>query len=425
MERSVVSIAKGTNPEEMVEEALSHLGGVRSLIKPNSVVVIKPNAGHKELPETSVNTSPAVVSAVIKVVRKADPKEIILAEAAAIGCDTMECFEVSGIKEAAEDAGVDRILDIKKDKDLIKIPIRDARSDVTKIRLPRFLLEADHIIDLPIFKSHHCMQFTCALKNIKGVVDDKIHYKMHQTDLAAAMLDVFSVVKPDLTIADLIRPAEGYGPHATIPIDFGCVVAGKDAIAVDATACRMVGLGIEKVTFFEAARDRGFGNFEEELIEVRGKQIKDVFKKLWLPYFGGFEQWPEYNIHAEGACSSCQGLLSHNIEMLRALGEYDRNAGISIVLGRPKELPKGIDPKDLILMGDCVKKYRREGLFVPGCPPVEPQTYWTIIDRKSYRDMDDFDFDQRKRHTEEMPKFMKHMKKVKAEWESDNNAKKQ
>jgi len=46
MSKSIVSIVKGTDTEKLVDEALSLLGGVESLIKPNSVVVIKPNAGH-------------------------------------------------------------------------------------------------------------------------------------------------------------------------------------------------------------------------------------------------------------------------------------------------------------------------------------------------------------------------------------------
>ena len=151
MKKSIVSISKGTDVGKMVEEVLAPLGGVESLIKPKSTVVLKPNAGHVASAETSVNTNPEVIAAVIKEIRKAGPKEIILAEASAIGCDTMESLEVSGILKAAEDAGVDRVIDIKSDKDLINIPIRDARSDLNKIRLPRFLLEAEHIVNMPIF----------------------------------------------------------------------------------------------------------------------------------------------------------------------------------------------------------------------------------------------------------------------------------
>ena len=44
MEKSIVSVAKGTEPEKIVTEALGLLGGVQSLIKKKSTVVIKPNA---------------------------------------------------------------------------------------------------------------------------------------------------------------------------------------------------------------------------------------------------------------------------------------------------------------------------------------------------------------------------------------------
>ena len=46
MAKSIVSISKGTNADEMLSEVLSFLGGVDALIKPGSVVVVKPNTGH-------------------------------------------------------------------------------------------------------------------------------------------------------------------------------------------------------------------------------------------------------------------------------------------------------------------------------------------------------------------------------------------
>jgi uncharacterized protein (DUF362 family) len=388
MSKSVVSIVKGTNPEKMVEEALNLLGSVTSLIKPGSTVVIKPNAIADYAPDRSITTSPAFVSAVIKVLRKAGPKEIIMAESSAMMRDSMQCMEATGQKKAAEDAGIDRIVDIKADKDLIRIPIRDTRSELTSILLPRFLVEADHLVNLPIFKSHVSAVFSCAMKNIKGIVSDKVHYQMHQTNLAEAVMDVWSVIKFDLQIVDMIRPLEGFGPMGGIPVDFGCVVAGKNPVAVDATCCRMVGVDVEKAPFFEPARQRGIGEYDEKFIEVRGKKIKDVFKQLWIPYLGGFEQWPEYNIYAKNACSSCQGLLAYSLERLKSLGEYDKNAGMSIVLGRTAEPPKGVKPENLILMGDCVKKFRDKGLFVSGCPPFEMEPCWTIMDRKFNESME-------------------------------------
>ena len=406
--KSVVAIAKGSAAQPLVEEALNWLGGVEKLIKPGSTVVIKPNAGHTYGPETSVNTSPAMVTAVINIIKKAHPKKIIVAEASAIGADTMKSLEASGIKKAAEDAGVDEIIDIKSEKDLISIPIRDARSDIQRVLLPRFIIEADHIVNLPIFKPHVSMVFTCALKNIKGVVQDKMHYQMHQTNLADAMMDLWSVIRADLSIVDMIRPAEGFGPHSNIPVDFGCVVAGRDPVAVDATVCRMVGLDISKVPYFAPAVERGLGICDEKQIKILGKTIKEVYKKLWIPYLGGFEQWPEYNIHSENACSSCQGLLAYTMENLKCIGEYDKNAGIHIVMGRTKKLPEGVDPEDIILVGDCNKKFRGKGITAGGCPPAEPFILFSILDRKDHIEHLEGD-NLRPRYEEICKKFQSYM----------------
>jgi hypothetical protein len=209
---------------------------------------------------------------------------------------------------------------------------------------------------------------------------------MHQTVLADAMMDVWSVVKADLSIVDMIRAAQGFGPHSTCPVDFGCIVAGRDPVAVDATICRMVGLDAEKVPYFGPAVERGIGHFEGGRIEIRGSRIEDVYKKLWLPYLEGFESWPEYKIYAENACSSCQGLLAFTMENLKALGEYDRHAGMSLVIGRKKKLPEGVKPKDLVLIGDCLKKHRGkgEGICVGGCPPGEPHILFAIQDREDW-----------------------------------------
>jgi uncharacterized protein (DUF362 family) len=396
MKKSIVSIAKGTNPEEMVERALSHLGGVKTLFKPGSTVIVKPNAGHMGGPDSSINTNPAVVAAVIKTLRKAKPKKIILAEAAAVGCDTMQCLEFSGIKQAALEAGADEIRDIKGDKDLIRVDIKKPSCSIKHVDLPRFLLEADHLIDVPVFKCHVSMVFSCALKNLKGVVQDQVHYIMHTTNLAGAMMDLAEILQPKtFTIADLYRPMEGFGPHSGTPVEFNCILAGKDLVAVDATACRMVGLPIDRVDFFDAARQKGLGNYDENKIEVRGNSIEEVFQQLYMPYLDGFGAFPEYHFHVKNACSTCQGLAAFTMSKLKSLNEYEKNAGIQIILGRHGKIPEGIDDKQpVFLMGDCTqvmkKKLEKTGIkcfHTPGCPPGEPFFGWSIVDREEHQEM--------------------------------------
>ena len=90
-----------------------------------------------------------------------------------------------------------------------------------------------------------------------------------------------------------------------------------------------------------------------------------MFKPLWLPYLEGMEKYPEYNIDTEGACSSCMGLVQLTMEKLKSLDEYENNSGITILVGRRKDLPPGVERgKNLILHGDCLKKYRKEGVFI-------------------------------------------------------------
>jgi hypothetical protein len=69
---------------------------------------------------------------------------------------------------------------------------------------------------------------------------------------------------------------------------------------------------------------------------------------------------------------------------LKSLDQYDKNAGMHIVLGRHVRLPEGAEPgKDLLLMGDCSealkKRIEKAGgtcLHVGGCPPGEPLPGW-------------------------------------------------
>ena len=77
MSKSQVALVKGEDIQANVTRVFDLLGGVQNVIRPGTTVMIKPNAGHAEPPETSVCTNPEVVRAVIREVKKANPKEIV------------------------------------------------------------------------------------------------------------------------------------------------------------------------------------------------------------------------------------------------------------------------------------------------------------------------------------------------------------
>lgn len=390
--KSLVALAKGLDVQENMTRVFDLMGGVTNMIKKGETVVIKPNIGHAEPPETSVCTSPDAVRACIREIKKAEPKRIIVAEAAAIGCDTLECFKVSGIQDVCEEEGVEMI-DIKRDKDLINVAVRDYKSNIDHLKLPRFLLEADHLVNLPILKAHASMVFSGALKNIKGVVQDKVHMQMHQQNLTMAMMDVWSACRADINIMDAMHAASGYSPHMPVPIDTNMILGSKDPVALDRVACEVTGIDTSGVSYFQVAKETGLGNYDMDMIDVTGDSIEDAYKKMWIPYIGDMsKRWPEYDVKCEGACSSCQALLAINMEELKAVDEYDKNAGMTIVIGGKNEIPKDIPDEKIVLHGNCTKKYLKDhpnAYWILGCPPNEPALYLTVQRKEVINGMGD------------------------------------
>lgn len=384
--KALVALAKEASIQESVTKVFDLMGGVTNMIKPGTTVMLKPNAGHASPADTSVCTNPEVVRAVIREVKKANPKSIVIAEAAAIGCDTMECYEVSGIADVAREEGVE-LYDIKADKDLINVAVRGYRSNLHHVKLPRRLLEADHLINLPILKAHASMVFSCALKNIKGVVQDAVHLQMHQQNLTMAMMDVWSVCRPDLNIMDVMNAASGYSPHTPTPIELDCIMGSKDPVALDRIACELVGIDPDGVSYFKVADEVGLGTSNQENIEVVGDKVADCYKKMWVPYLEDIHnRWPEYDVHCDGACSSCQALLTLNMETLKAIGIYDENKGMTIVAGCDNKLDPNTPDKQIILHGNCTRRHLKEhpdAYFLPGCPPGEGSLYMTVVRKEA------------------------------------------
>ncbi len=388
--KSIVALVKENDVQANVTKVFDLLGGVSNLIEEGSKVVLKPNAGHAAPPESAVDTNPEFVRAVIREIKKAKPSKIIIAEAAALGCDTLTCFEVSGIAEVAREEGVE-LIDIKREKDLINVPVRGYKSNISHVLLPRFIVEAEHIVNLPVLKTHASMLFSGALKNIKGVVQDAVHLLMHRQNLAMAMMDVWYAVRADINIMDVTYAAGGYSPHTPTPLYYGCALGSLDPVAVDRVACEIAGIDADSVDYFKVAEEAGFGNGSLDDIEIVGESVDTCKKNLWVPYLGGMNKWPEYNLLSKGACSSCQAVTALNMETLKAIGEYEKNSHKTIVIGggNADDIPKDIEGENLILHGNCTKRYLKDhpdALWIRGCPPAEPAMYYTVVYGKAFSD---------------------------------------
>ena len=295
----------------------------------------------------------------------------------------VKALAMSGLRQAAEEAGVDRIVDIKRltKEELVEVEVPNG-VEIKKFPVPKMMLDADCVISVPIFK-HLSMVFTCAVKNLKGAVDDRMHRKMHFVELGEALFDLLSITQPDLSIVDMVRPQEGLGPMGLgVPVDFGCIVAGTDALAIDATCCRMAGIDLYQ-TYLTKGANRGLGVIDKDQIKVRGNGIAGGLQEADTPFLEGFSRYHGYDIYDENSCTSCMGVMMYALDALKKQGKSRKNKGISLVFGPKIWLPDGCArDKDLILVGKCVERWRDQGVFVGGCPPMAFGPVFAILKRE-------------------------------------------
>ena len=160
-----------------------------------------------------------------------------------------------------------------------------------------------------------------------------------------------------------------------------------DPVALDRIACELVGIDPDGVDYFRVAQEAGLGTTNRDDIEVVGDKVADCYKKMWVPYLEDIRnRWPEYEVHCEGACSSCQALLTLNMETLKAIGVYDDNTDMVVVAGGRNTLSPDTPDEKILLHGNCARKHLKEhpnAFFLQGCPPGEGSLYMSVLRKEA------------------------------------------
>ena len=291
-----VGIARGSNMEDAVRMAVELSGGM-DFIEPDQTVLIKPNVtGAGKNPTT---TSPEVLYAVIKLVAERGPRRIIVAdrsfsplfvrdpELALTTPKTVEVMRRVGHLDAVNQA----ISDVKAP--VVAVGLEDAAAEFEELGLPRdtphwrkikpelaehwpdgfelaeLLFAVDHVINVPVIKTHFQAWFTMSMKAFVGMSHHRTRREFHSSLSGEGMNDLFDQKKsgsrrrrgraarqeeivevtPFISrIAELnlgIRPALNIldgtssfvygGPSHGDTVDPKLVVASRDRVAADAT----------------------------------------------------------------------------------------------------------------------------------------------------------------------------------------------
>ena len=236
--------------------------GARVLIKPNMVGPSVPELGH--------TTHPELVRQVVRSCLNRNARVWVGDNPGGINRSSRNVARITGILDASEGC----FTSISN-----RVVEKTGRETGFQLIISRAVLEADYIINMPVFKTHSGMMASGALKNVYGYVAGackaRIHVQAKERDkVAKAVCDIHQVRPPDLHIMDAITAIEGNGPcHGGQLRQVGKLLASADALTLDGVMARMMGVDPAGLPVQKEALARGLGTLREDEIEILGALI--------------------------------------------------------------------------------------------------------------------------------------------------------
>ncbi len=252
--------------EELREKAglktfAQKVSGKKVLVKPNMLSAWEPEAG--------ITTHPELVRATVDWLQAAGARVTVGDNCGMGGYGINErAAKVTGIREASQGTFVNIAKDLKE----IEVQSRFFQ----KVIVSKAVLEADYVVNLPKLKTHALSHLTLGIKNMFGMLAGASKSRVHaaaQTapDFGEALVDIFQLRPPDLTIVDGVVGMEGNGPSTGRVRKIGYLFAGENTPAVDGVIARLAGIPPDKVDHLRVAAERGLGPQNLDQVEILGE----------------------------------------------------------------------------------------------------------------------------------------------------------
>lgn len=276
MALSKVAVVKGERGHGPVFRALD-LIDYRKALEGWDRALVKVNFITTKTWDTGATTDPLVVEAIIHKLKEL-PLEVYVVESDATMTNADKAFEATGMREMCERNGVGWI-NLRHDKDRVRIDVPEAHT-LDSIKVPRIVAESA-IVSVAKMKTHSETQVTLGMKNMFGLLPDKFKGKFHVRGMRKVITDINTVLRPVLTVIDGFVAMEGRGPVSGKPVKMDTIIAGRDVVATDATAARIMGFDPHMVGHIRMAHEKELGEIDE--VEVVGDgvdSVKRVFARL-------------------------------------------------------------------------------------------------------------------------------------------------
>jgi uncharacterized protein (DUF362 family) len=375
---SIVNTPKGPSGkeiEESIRKAIDLIGGLDDIISRKDLVLINPSwVAPPTDPQSAVITSPEVTRAVADIVRDFGAMPII-AESSAVGVDTEKVIANSGYGELRREGY--EVIDLKS-RPTVTVNIQGG--EVLKaVETFDLVARADVIISLPKMKTHDQTEITCSLKKMKGLVSDEQKRRMHKIGVFKGVVDINLLLRPKLSIVDAIICQEGLGPIFGRPVEMNLIIAGKDPVAVDSMCGQIMGYEPGEVLITKFAAERGLGVMDNELIELVGEPLENVRRRFMRSIEDDPVEVDGFSLLFGGiTCTGCRNTVMSALVDMRNAGQLKYLPGVTVVTGDP-DIPKAIPRDEIVAVGQCVPRDKREKRFVGGCPPNNAYVVDAII----------------------------------------------
>ncbi|MFX0146426.1 MAG: DUF362 domain-containing protein [Candidatus Hodarchaeota archaeon] len=332
--------------QDAVNNILTKIEDSKPILKNSKVVYIKPNAVDFR---NHSYTSPEVLEAVIRFLKRKEA-EVYVMENSTQGNITRIVFTINDYERICKENGAAIIyLDEEQTTEFtFKSSEEDHSVDynLKTFRLPstivKIMKNRDSVtyINLPKLKTHSMARVSLGIKNQWGFPQHEDRGKDHNYNLHSKLIDVYELIKPDITIIDGVEGTiHGHYPPTTwedkLVIPFDILIGGRDTLSVDVVGARIFGLTIDEVPHLKIANERGLGLGDLGKINITGKNIEEYQVKYdW----NLLQIFPEDVKIVKGKDLLCiEGCQNNSLVILQTLA-YDYpdkfNGGWFLIMGK-------------------------------------------------------------------------------------------
>jgi len=287
----------------------------------NRRVLIKPNMLGPHPPEKGITTHSSLIRSLVKSLKRRQANCLVGDNPGMSGYTANEhCAAISGLRDAADGSFVNLA------QDAVQIPIRSRW--IQRLVVSKAVLEADLVINVPKFKTHLQTRITGAIKNMFGILVGAEKARMHLAapqpkNFAEALVDIYQVRPPDLTIMDAVVGMEGNGPASGDLRPVGKVLAGKNGVSVDGLMAAMMGIPAKDIDMLRIAGQRGLGEIDIRKMEIQGSwsplekfkmPLSFVSRGLWGTLLNKtiYRPWAKPRLRVNPSlCSQCEVCIRH------------------------------------------------------------------------------------------------------------------